>query len=795
MDPSAYARRHRAVGGRAARLGRASLAGAAMVLLSGAFLPGTPSAGTLLDARMPMPAVLVAPPIGRLAVAEEALEDVWEDRDDDPTTPSAPAPPPSPLRTAVDALAGDGLVSVSATPSASHGHARDPLVEGSEGWTGAEGSGPWTWQAHLRAPAHLAVLRAEWGRSPVVGVPYRYRWQLARPIGGACPAGDIAEARFVDVAVESRPSAPVASPTRRSWFIDDDACALRLRVEASSGGPPTLRGVHAFIGARNVLANARARGSDGTDAAAVLDASYATSWSAPLMRGRASIEVTLPKPVAIDRVRLVIGADATTVPRRRGVGRTYAMVRGPRDWLLEASVDGQRFVPIARAPRRAGDVPLKLRRALLEVAPPGPVRALRLTLIGGTDDEGRPISPHAPQVPRPTSDTGGPSAMSVGPMVRALAAYAADDRAPVLPAPWVLSVNANPSPMTKRQPGAEIANDVYFTKFLQMRLAEWSPEIARDDRFGRRMGPKGELIDAPRTASSGEALEAIEGDDPALTSELVEQSSPRPLLVLSGAGDWDFAAVARPTAAGGHYLWDPLRSSREGGMGQLAEVVWARSAPLLGFCGGAQILALLDAARTRAPDAVVLDKVLARADGRSLRSAVVESGLERAWPGDGRPRAEISFDPTDPLFGDVANGGRAVTYAMPEWHADAVRPSAFSKDGPLGGWKIAARSWLCGPATKASRRARAVAPTCSEIPQAFHTTGPGFPIIGAQFHAEQRAFDVADARDPAWSTADPVLFVAAAWELAVDAWLAHPEPGAPTERAADPTERAARRAP
>ncbi|MGH7297697.1 MAG: hypothetical protein ACRELB_22355, partial [Polyangiaceae bacterium] len=176
------------------------------------------------------------------------------------------------------------------------------------------------------------------------------------------------------------------------------------------------------------------------------------------------------------------------------------------------------------------------------------VRALRLVMVGATDA------------------TGLPRAGAV-PVVRELAAYRSDDPRPILAAPWLLSVNANPSGESHGTPGAEMTNDAYWAKFLQRRLSTLLPTLRRDNRFDRSLGPLGEALGVPPSEDAGEALESVEGDDPQLDGQLLSQSSPPPITVLSGSDDWDYAAESGPDAAHPRrWHWDPLRDARGGGM-------------------------------------------------------------------------------------------------------------------------------------------------------------------------------------------------------------------------------------
>src|SRR5260370_4646638 len=194
-----------------------------------------------------------------------------------------------------------------------------------------------------------------------------------------------------------------------------------------------------------------------------------------------------------------------------------------------------------------------------------------------------------------TGESGLPEVGAV-PVVREIAAYLADDKQPVLAAPWILSINANPSGQSHLTPGGEITNDAYHESFLQGRLMPFLPALRSDDRYARSVGRRGEPLDAPRQDAAGEVLEAIEGDDPQLDGQLLAESSPPPVAVLSGSNDWDYALETAPDRAKPKFWhWDPLRDARLGGMGQLARTVRSPRAPFLGFCGGAPILPLPEA--------------------------------------------------------------------------------------------------------------------------------------------------------------------------------------------------------
>jgi len=203
---------------------------------------------------------------------------------------------------------------------------------------------------------------------------------------------------------------------------------------------------------------------------------------------------------------------------------------------------------------------------------------------------------------------------------------------------------------------------------------------------------------------------------------------------------------------------------------------------MLGFCGGAQILALLESkpSETTTPesDGQLIDTVLRRTTGRLIRGFAPWNDVDRSWPGEARRPGEIFFLPDDRLFVDVAGlTGRHASRAFPESHVDAVRPDAFLPDGPLRRFAVVATSAFCGADVVATsgRDPAIMNPNgpgrCVTIPEVFRSRGEGYPIIGTQFHAEQRDFPVAAPGDPPESIADPRLFLAAAFEEMVDGYL------------------------
>jgi hypothetical protein len=640
-------------------------------------------------------------------------------------------------------------------------------------WEGKPGELQWKWAAAFAHPVHVGLLRAHFGASPTSGVPTAFRWEM-RPASATADACDPLAAASDDgwLALEGAdqpPPAPgemLAQPTRRSWFVDAEMCALRLVIDRTNAGPPVVREVQAIEGARDLL-----RGADATDdgaypgfrAADAVDGTYAQRWAGAPGRARWTLRVDLPRPQPVDRIRLQLGFDATSVPRAEH-GRSYAVAWAPLHYVVEVSEDGRHFTPVATEPLRPDGTVLPLRRRLVTFPGGRSVRALRLVMNGATGASGLPEA-------------------GAVPVVREIAAYRADDPRPILAPPWFLSVNANPSAESHTTPGGEMCNDAYWAKFLQRRLQQLVPALRRDDRYSRALGDRGEPLDAPPNDEAGQALESIEGDDPLLDAQLLSQSSLPPVAVLSGSDAWDYAPETGPDRLHPKlWHWDPLRDARSGGMGQLALAVRQRVAPFLGFCGGAQILALLEARRTDGSlddDRHLIDSILRRTSGRPIRGFAPPVDLERAWPGEPHPpRARVQFVPTDPLFADVAGPlRRSTTQALPEWHSDVVRPDAFLPGGPLQRFEVLATSAFCGPDVVAASPRDSVFANpsgpgwCDTVPEAFRSRDRSWPVIAAQFHAEQKDFTTPGPDDPPESVADARLFLVAAYESMVDAYV------------------------
>ena len=674
------------------------------------------------------------------------------------------------------------VASVHAYPSAAQHTATRALDDQvATAWTGRAEAPRWQWGVDLSAPVHLALLRARFGEGTTSGIPTKYHWEIRPPraaaLGAAAcarRAGEGPDDRYAALAGADGDGAPPGPmPTRASWFVDADVCALRLVVEMTNGGPPILDEVYAYEGARDVLRDATARGDGAAppyDARGAIDGSYAARWAGAPGLGRWTLAVALAEATSIDRVRVILGFDAALRPRPPSPGtakfaRDYAIAYGPVKYSLEATEDLRDYFTIATTPTRPDGTVLPLRRRLITLPSPRTIRALRLVIDGATDADGVPD----------------PKAM---PIVREIAAYRSDDPRRVVAPPWILSVNANPQGLMKSARD-DIANDSFFTKFIHQRFASLIPALRRDDRFAHAIGPEGEYVDVPLGDAAGEGIEAIEADDPSLDAELLSQSSPPPITVLSGSNDWDYATTTGPDATFPEtWRWDPLRGPREGGMGALRHAVQERVAPFLGFCGGGQILALLAVKTkdetTRAEDGKTIDLVMRRATGKPIRELTPGRDMIVSWPGDERPRVAVAFDPSEPLFFDLAGrAGRRASRALSESHVDVMRPSAFLEGGVLERYEIVARSRLCAPNLVSAGPFERATPNpsgeglCNEVTEAFRAKGDdAYPVIGTQFHPEQYEFDKPGEGDPPESVGDPRLFVAAAYEEIVSAYLA-----------------------
>ena len=174
----------------------------------------------------------------------------------------------------------------------------------------------------------------------------------------------------------------------------------------------------------------------------------------------------------------------------------------------------------------------------------------------------------------------------------------------------------------------------------------------------------------------------------------------------------------------------------------------------MGFCGGAQILGLLEAKRPDATspedDRRLIDQVLRRTSGQPIRGFAPPIDVERAWPGDPHPpRAKIAVRPERPA---LRGPRRAAAAGRPRRRCPSrtPTPSGPTRFCPAG----RSRASKCWPRARSARRTSSPpAPRDGVFP---NPSGPGlvrhraarrsaradgaWPVIGAQFHAEQRDF-------------------------------------------------------
>lgn len=615
-------------------------------------------------------------------------------------------------------------------------------------WVGESGHTSWSWSVLFDDPLQLGAIRVRWGHSPVDGVPLGFGWEMLPPSGTTCPRTDRSFQPLRDAYAED---AAGAAATRRTYFTDATVCGLRLVIHRTSGSAPSVREVTLVQAAANLLRDAKEWFADGARDDTHAPLAYETPWEGEAGLGTWVLGARLSRPTHIDRIRMVLGAKSVT-RERSPVGRSYALAHAPVEAHVEVSEDGVHFDRIETL--FASDL---IRRRLVHLPGDRLLRTIRVVMKGATDEHGI-------------------VAAASYPVIRTFAAYAADDPHPVVEKPWLLSLNANPSPLSHKARGGELGNLAYHAKFVHARFRHWIPALAADDLYPRMLGPKGELLDAPPSPPrDGELLEVMQGDDPALRTELLVSSYPPPIVLLSGSNDWEYGAETGPDPKHPQrWRWNPLRPQSEGGIGGLSEVVKTRGVPLVGFCGGAQLLGLLEASAPSSRDAEWrrMDAILRRTTGELIRGFAPPTSVVRAWPGESFPRVRVDFG-EDPLFRNL--GERRFSYEFSESHADALRPGAFL--GPLSRFEVLASSTLCRkeviPLKPEDGGYWEGDKFCSIVPEVFRARDGDYPLVGMQFHPEQRDFAEADPHDPAHATADPRLLLQEIYESAVDALLMH----------------------
>ncbi len=618
-------------------------------------------------------------------------------------------------------------------------------------WRGGEGTS-WELTLPFRRVVHLGFVRVVFGDDARAGVPAEYRWEVQPPVAGRCePWGlyHVVARRHDRDGNEFLYGPKDVHARRQALFLSRDACALRLVVSVMEGSRPVVRELEVRESAPSLLAEATVDAPPSvegslwrSDPKALVDDEYETAWAgSPGGPWRATL--TLRAPVWADRLSMTLGVDAVTVPRRPGPGRSFSASSAPVGYrFFTAGDDDDALVALPEAddPSVPG-----LRRRVVRFAP-RPVKRLVLEIPRATDADGRESS--------------------VGfPIVRGLGLYAASDERPVLGEPWFLSVNANPAAATRDAKGGEAFVDGLFARETAVRLTRIVAGFDRESRWPAEPT-------RPRDASTGRFLEAIEGDDPSLSARLLLGGGAPPVVFLSGSLDWEYDAVSGRSSKRGHYLWDVREraDTLDRGMGQLADVTRARAAPFVGFCGGAQILALLEAGW------VPFDEVVIRNSNQPIRGLIQRAGVfERAWWSDPE-RADASRPtfvgvPGEPLF-DFGTS-RRVSRQLPSSHGDMVRASAFSS--LLSGLRVAATTDLCGdfvdPDGLEPIRRREDGVACVTVPQAFRGSTSGHALIGLQFHPEQRDLSRLAPGMPDDARGDALNVFANALDLVWDGYL------------------------
>jgi len=501
----------------------------------------------------------------------------------------------------------------------------------------------------------------------------------------------------------------------------------------------------------------------------VVDGRYEGFWAGERGAGEWSLQVLLPSVRVVDRLWLLLGYDAVTVARKDTTGRRYSGSHLPLRYEVAVS-DGQEpivweHVDEAAPPMMLGE-PVAVRRRLVVLRHPRPVRMLRMRITESTGFWGE-------------SDPA-----QSAPVVREIGLYEATDPRPAIHEPLVLSVNANPSALTHRTKHGEAYADGAFARDAYHRLRRIVVGFDADTRWPADASRQ-------RDDGTGRFLEAIEGDDPTLDRPLLVETSPPPLVMLSGGMQWELGAVTMQRANDA-WLWNVAApaSSPDRGMGQLSDEVRERVAPFFGFCGGAQILGVLQARDSLHPAAGgepqsardIYDELVLRNTNEPVKGITRDKKLlERAWwydkPELDAARPVIDFDSSDPLFETLASDRpRPSSRAFPSSHYDMLRLAVFSTQ--LASFRVSAWSDWCRPWVKAdgleptfADRARTDA-RCVRVPQAYHSRERDrYPVVGMQFHPEQRDFPRLAPGASDEERGDPLNVFANAYDLAIEGWL------------------------
>jgi hypothetical protein len=662
-------------------------------------------------------------------------------------------------------------------------------------WRGSSSASLWVWNLPMRRVVHLSLVRAYFGDAANRGVPSVYRWEYRPPVAGQCSEGSwqLAPHGAVD---DRDPNFFVNGPNdvhirRQALFTDVDACALRLVVVRSEGGPPVVREVQILEGAPSV---ARGPGVEvfaanhlpaipQSSPEAVLDGQYETLWAGQPGLESWTLAIRLPEPRTIDRISLSMGLDAVTVARAKGPGRDFSGAYLPTHYVLESSPDedeGHMSTVEEADPPALNEEPLPTRRRLIHLAHPRRIQILRITITDATGPAGER------------------DATTRAPILRDIGMFEATDPRPVVTEPLFLSVDANPSGLTQRLRWGEAGADGEFARAVAHRMRRTLVGFDVDTGWPADGSRK-------RDNGRGRFLEAIEGDDPVLAKPLLQSMSPPPVLLLSGSLSFEFDDhTAPPSDTTMIWSWNVMASADEPdrGMGQLIPAYRERIAPFIGFCGGAHILGLFEAERvlaerargggdgTEAPPNArsVIDAVITRNTNQEIRPLKLgRPYYERAWWTDSermdRIRPVVTFDPSDPLFAALPGDERRQSRELPLSHVDMLREPAF--ESLLSRFRVSAFSDYCSPlvdpAGPEEVRPDPAQPEarCVRVPQAFRSTEPRrFPVIGFQFHPEQRDLTRLVNGSPPDARGDAMNIFADAIDLVLDSYVRVYWPGA-----------------
>ena len=569
--------------------------------------------------------------------------------------------------TVLDALHAPDLLAVRAADPT--GEQARLAVDGRDDtvWTGRAGETQWRWAAAFAQPVHLGLLRARFGSSATSGVPTVFRWEVRAP-REARPRPDVQ--RCSRRTTRRRHGSPLegadsvgaagdlaAQPSRRSWFVDADACALRLVVDRTNAGPPVLREVQAIESAATSCASGDASDDGaypGMSAGGAIDGTYARRWAGAPGKSRWTLRVDLARAAAhrprAPRARL--RRDERAARRRRpqlrhrlGAGALHA--RGERGRASASSRSpASRCAPTGRSCRCAG--------ASSRCSSPARVRALRLVMTGATGASGLPE----------------PGAV---PVVREIAAYRADDTRPILATPWILSVNANPSAESRDTPGRR-----------------------GDQRRVPREVPAGALRPTPAGAAARRSLRPLARAPRRAARRAAERRGGRGARVDRGRRSAARRAVPRAEQPAAHRRAERLerlglraprrgrtRRTRSAGTGircaTRASAAWASSRP---------------AVRHRV--APFLGLLRRRADLGAARGASAPTRLARGRPAPHRSGAAAHERPPDPrLRAADRRRARVAHRPAPAAREDPVRPERPAVRRPLRARCAARRRRRC----------------------------------------------------------------------------------------------------